>query len=213
MSLNASKIAAFCATQYGQPLCPLHGAVNIVYIEGINPDGTPNDDRYNEWNDLRLLLTQVDGVWQIIHNAVATTEPGDYYTKRPPNKGGCARIAFGYHPPAWAHGLHKGTQPALVQRKGVTIHRDLNRDGLRNRSEPPFWAEGIGINQHTTSKRFNGSLIGRYSAGCLVGKNYAQHLNFLELIKQDTRIVPGVPYLYDSWVLPGDSFNKFNFEI
>lgn len=50
--LNANKIAQFCATQYNAPLCPTDGAVNIVYIEGMNPDGTENADRIDEWNDL-----------------------------------------------------------------------------------------------------------------------------------------------------------------
>ena len=136
-------------------------------------------------------------------------------TKNPTNKQGCARIAFGYHPPAWAFGHHKGTQPALVQRGRIKIHRDLNRDGLRNRFEPAFWAEGIGINQHTTSVRFNNELIGKHSAGCLVGKYYAEHITFLELLKRDRRYIDilatGGKYLFDTWVLPGDAFNKFVF--
>ena len=211
MSLNPSHIARFCAEHYGVPLCPLHGAVNIVYIEGMNQDGTLNADKPNHWNDLRLLLTFNEATgWKIVHNAIATTEPGEYYTKNPTNKNGCARIAFGYHPPAWARGFHKGTQPALVQRGRVMIHRDLNRDGLRNRFEPPFWSGPIGLNDHTTNKRFNGDLIGKFSAGCTVGKLYAEHMEFLGLTEKDIRIKPGKTYLYDKWVLPGDLYTKIS---
>ena len=32
------------------------GEVNIVYVEGMNPDGTANADEANKWNDLRLLI-------------------------------------------------------------------------------------------------------------------------------------------------------------
>lgn len=224
MSLNAAnKIAAFCASQYGHPLCPIHGAVNIVYIEGLNPDGSPNADEPNKWNDLRLLLTFADGDWKMVHNATATTEPGDYYTKNPTNKKGCARIAFGYHPPAWKLGFHKGVQPALVQVGQIKIHRDLNRDGLRNRTEEAFMSEilkdkngneyHIGLNHHTTNKSFKGELVGKHSAGCLVGKLHPLHMVFLEMLKRDVRIVAGRPYLYDTWVLPGDKFNQFKFEI
>jgi len=212
MSLDPNKIAAFCANVYGQPLCPIGGAVNIVYIEGIDPDGTPNADEPNKWNDLRLLLTYENEAWKIVHSAVATTEPGDYYTKNPTNKKGCARIAFGYHPPAWEHGFHKGVQPALVQVGQVKIHRDLNRDGLRNRTEEAFMSPPVGINHHTTNKQFKGELVGKHSAGCLVGKDYFGHISFLEILKRDVRIVAGRPYLYDSWVLPGDKFTAFNFQ-
>ena len=209
--INANKIAAFCATQYGQALYPLQGAYNIVYIEGMNPDGTLNDDRPNRWNDVRLLITLKAEGWHIVHSAIATTEPGDYYTQNPTNKKGCARIAFGYHPPAWKMGFHKGTQPALTQVGQVRIHRDLNRDGLRNRTEAAFLSGPIGLNHHTTSTRFNNDEIGKMSAGCLVGRNYVEHLQFLALLKKDSRIVPGNPYLYDTWVLPGDKFSQFVF--
>lgn len=203
--LSADKIAAFCAANYRE-LCPLQGAFNIVYIEGLNPDGTPNADRPNEWNDLRLLVTKEGDKWKIVHNAIATTEPGDFYTNNPTNMQGAARIAFGYHPPAWKMGFHKGTQPALVQVGNVMIHRDKNRDGLRGRNEPSFLSVPIGLNHHTTSQRFNGEQIGKYSAGCLVGKNYAQHLDFLSLLRKEVRINAGFPYLYDTWTIPGDKF-------
>ena len=223
MSLNANSIAAFCANQYKQPLCPLNGALNIVYIEGLNPDGTLNADEPNRWNDLRLLIAFENEGWVIKHNAVATTEPGDYYTLRPTNAKGCARIAFGYHPPAWAFGHHKGTQPALVQRARVRIHRDLNRDGLRNRLEAAFWSEvtkdkkgrdvHIGINHHSTNQRFKGDFVGRFSAGCPVGKIYSEHIDgFLPSLKLDRRFLEvaatGGNYLFDTWVLPGDLFTR-----
>lgn len=211
MSLNANSIAAFCANQYKQPLCPLNGALNIVYIEGLNQDGTLNADEPNRWNDLRLLIAFENEGWVIKHNAVATTEPGDYYTLRPTNAKGCTRIAFGYHPPAWAFGHHKGTQPALVQRARVRIHRDLNRDGLRNRLEAAFWSGLIGLNDHTTNKRFNNDLVGKHSAGCMVGKYYDQHMDeYLPLLKRERRHLEvaaiGGIYLFDRWILPGDLF-------
>ena len=213
MSLSPNAIAAFCANTYGVPLCPLQGALNIVYIEGLNQDGSLNADEPNRWNDLRLLLAFENEGWVIKHNAIATTEPGEYYTKNPTNKNGCARIAFGYHPPAWAFGFHKGVQPALVQRGRVKIHRDLNRDGLRNRFEPAFMEGLIGLNHHSTNQRFNNELVGKHSAGCLVGKSYSEHIDgFLATLKRDRRYLEtaaiGGNYLFDTWVLPGDLFTK-----
>lgn len=212
MSINATKIAAFCAEVQEHPLCSKNGAFNIVYVEGMNEDGTLNDDVPNLWNDRRLILmfAGIDG-WQIVHNSTATTEPGKYYTEHPKLNIGCARIAFGYHPPAWKRGFHKGIQPALVQVKKVRIHRDLNRDGRRNRNEPAFWSDPIGLNDHTTSRNFNGNEIGKFSAGCLVGKIYHEHMEFLRITHKDSRIIPGQTYLYDKWVVPGDVFNDFRF--
>ena len=211
--LNANKIAAFCANVYNAPLCPTEGAVNIVYIEGMNLDGTENADRIDEWNDLRVLVGMVEGDWKILFSQIATTEPGRFYTVKPLNKKGAARIAFGHHPTAWAHDLHKGKQPALVQRRSTLIHRDLNRDGKRNPSEKPHQSGLIGLNQHSTKPDYKGGTIGKYSAACLVGMDYEAHITFLQMTKFDPRYLAsetiGQEYLYDIWALPGDEFAKF----
>ena len=212
--LDANKIAAFCAT-YGTPLCNIPGTTNIVYIEGMNQDGSLNQDLPDRWNDLRLLVSKGQNGWIIWHNAIATTEPGAWYTMNPISKKGCARIAFGYHEPAWAEGLHKGKQPALVQRGRVKIHRDLNRNMKRDRSELAEWAgPDAGINQHSTSASFKGKSIGKHSAGCLVEWNLLSHFIFLKFLRVDVRRkiteAEGRIYLHDSWVLPGDKFHAFN---
>jgi len=36
--------------------------LNIVYVEGIDPDGRPNDNAPNRFNDLRCLIRIVDGI-------------------------------------------------------------------------------------------------------------------------------------------------------
>jgi hypothetical protein len=179
----------------------------------MNPDGTENADRIDEWNDLRILVGMVGGEWKILFSQIATTEPGRFYTQSPLNRKGAARIAFGYHPPAWAHGLHKGVQPALIQRKSVLIHRDLNRDGKRNPPEKPNQSGLIGLNQHSTKPGYKGAPIGKYSAACLVGMDYDMHITFLQMCKFDPRYLAsdamGQEYLYDLWALPGDEFSKF----
>ena len=48
---------------------------NIVYIEGMNADGTLNNDPPNYFNDRRMVLQILDGVPAIIGNWEATTEP------------------------------------------------------------------------------------------------------------------------------------------
>jgi hypothetical protein len=155
-----------------------------------------------------------DGKWEILFSQTATTEPGRFYTLNPMNKAGAARIAFGYHPPAWGEGLHKGIQPALIQRGKVRISRDANRDGKRNRkTEPEFMTRPVGINHHSTNAKFNSESIGKHSAGCLVGKEVNLHLTFIQMLRFDPRRVHagqnGEVFLHDCWVLPGDDFGRF----
>jgi len=52
------------------------GEVNIVYVEGMNPDGTANADEANKWNDLRLLIRFEGGEPRIIGEWAATTGAG-----------------------------------------------------------------------------------------------------------------------------------------
>src|SRR5262245_63384172 len=51
----AGRIAA-AAQEEGYWLCRHPDCVNILYIEGMDTDGTPNDDAPNVFNDARLVL-------------------------------------------------------------------------------------------------------------------------------------------------------------
>ena len=70
---------------------------SIVYAEGLNPDGTPNNDEPNKFNDTRFAIKFVDEVPKIVGAWEATTEPGRRYTYNPMNPGGAARIKFGQY--------------------------------------------------------------------------------------------------------------------
>jgi hypothetical protein len=120
---------------------------NIVYVEGMNEDGTLNDDAPNQFNDRRLIIEIIRGVPKIINSWQATTEPGDYYTYNPMNPGGAARIKFGQYQ-AWKVGLHGNSEPheALVQFLSVTIWRDFNKDFKRPGDQLDTGV--FGINQH-----------------------------------------------------------------
>jgi hypothetical protein len=159
------------------------GQVNIVYIEGLSVDGSPNDNRPNWFNDLRCCIVfQADG--PIIHTWEATTEPGRRYTVNPINSGGAARIAFGQYR-AWQVGMHRGDHEALVQTGGpVSVHRDLNKDYERtgDRVDTGYF----GINQHW-GYDLPVSDIGPSSAGCLVGRTKKGHKEFMSIVKSDPR--------------------------
>lgn len=178
---------------------------NIIYLEGLNADGTLNPDKPNEFNDRRLILEIAD-MPKILGNWDATTEPGDYYTIHPMNTKGAARIAFGQYQ-SWQVGYHgqRDAHEALIQVAPVSVYRDYNKDYKRTGD---FLDKGLfGINQHwgydlPVTKVYNAS------AGCLVGRSKASHKIFMELIKRDRRYVENHKYTFWTTVIPGDQLLK-----
>lgn len=151
-------------------------AYNIVYFEGMNTDLlTLNTDRLDGWNDVRCVITD-DG--DVIHNSLATTEPGAYYTKNRMNSKGAFRIQLNTQfKDAWTLGRHY-SQFALVQCGNITGHRDNNEDGQRT-GDAMDTGDDFYVNQHTTSGAT--SQVGRWSAGCLVGCYPESHATFMQL--------------------------------
>ena len=178
--------------------------INIVYVEGMDADGTPNTDAPNVFNDVRLVL-QVNraGTPEITELWEATTEPGRYYTlveKLDPR--GAARIAFGQYK-AWSVGTHMAGRPsaheALVQTEAIRVFRDLNQDFERSGDET--FQGMFGVNQHWGFDLPRAD-IGRASAGCLVGRARAGHRRFMALCKSDPRYATNHSYRFISTVLP-----------
>jgi hypothetical protein len=188
---------------------------NIIYIEGMNPDGQLNDDAPNAFNDLRVVIEVVDGKPKIVGAWEATTEPGHYYTFNPMNSKGAARIQFGQYK-AWRLGIHGVSDPhrALVQVAPVKVHRDFNQDFKR--TGDAVHTGIFAINQHW-GYNYPRNDVNIAGAGCLVGRTTKGHLEFLEIIESDRRylatrfgppIFPGDPnertYVFTSTILPGN---------
>ncbi len=204
-TILAKRILRFMRAQ-GYWIARSPNMYNIVYIEGMNEDGTLNDDRFDEWNDRRLVIhVGPGGVPELLVNDQGTTEPGAFYTNRPLNAQGAARIAFGQYK-AWVDGLHQGWQPALVQRENIKVHRDLNKDGKRSANDPIDIGKTFGVNQHSTSPNRTPDMVGPYSAGCLVGRRYQWHQKFLTIVRKDVRYQMNKGYLFMSTIIPGDAF-------
>lgn len=197
------KVVAYM-NRKGYSICRYPGCPNIVYLEGVDPDGTVNDDLPNVFNDLRVLFTidpsgnAVTRVWD------ATSEPGRHWTVNPMNSGGAARIAFNQYK-AWVVGTHmKGRasgHEALVQVEPVTVHRDLNRDFKRTNDKTDTGL--FGINQHWGYDAPKDDL-GNTSAGCLVGRTKSGHREFMAALKADPRFKAHSVYRFMAAVLPGD---------
>jgi len=184
--------------------------VNVVYIEGADPDGSPNDDAPNAFNDMRLVLrVNRAGNPDIVDAWEATSEPGRYYTlvqKLDPN--GAARIAFGQYK-AWSVGTHLAGRPsaheALVQTRPIKVHRDFNQDFERTGDRVH---EGLfGVNQHWGFD-LPRSDVGRASAGCLVGRTRVGHRAFMATVKTDPRYVANNSYRFITTVLPAAALKE-----
>lgn len=179
------------------------GYLNIVYVEGMNEDGSFNNDEFNKFNDCRMLITLQDGIPKIIGSWIGTTEPG----KRSSNPGGAARIAFGQYK-SWRVGTHGVTlsprvrHEALVQADKIKIHRDSNMDGTRT-GDPVFEGNAFGINQHWGFDGDKNDIKG-ISTGCLVGLTKAGHRQFMQLLKSDPRYEVSHGYKFMTTVIAGD---------
>lgn len=187
------------------------GEVNIVYLEGSNEDGTPNRDRMDEWNDRRIVIQFVEGQPVIVHNAVATSEPGWKGTtsQAAKKRGGVARIQFGQFD-VWQMGYHKYAQigprhPALVQRRPLKVHRDANQDGKRTGDVLDLVT---GLNQHGVNSVKEPGNVGSHSEGCLVGLSWPTHLQFIQLCRADPRYQADNQYYFRTTIIAGDDFAK-----
>lgn len=199
----AARVAA-AMRRYGYDIAVEEGEINIVYVEGLGPDGIRNANAPNQFNDLRVVISFVDGRPRILGRWEATTEPGRRYTERPlPGVDGAARIAFGQYR-AWQVGIHRAGKPAgheaLVQTGGpVTVCRDVKRDYRRDgdRRTSGFY----GINQHH-GYDLPAEDIGAASAGCLVGREVKGHRDFMALVKSDPRLRADPRHVFTTVILP-----------
>lgn len=195
-------------TQKGYWIAKAPNMYNIVYIEGMNADGTANRDLPNRWNDRRMVIRILPGGQPKMEiNDEATTEPGRYYTFHPLHRLGAARIAFGQYK-AWVDGLHKGSQPALIQTGMIRLHRDLDFNQRRSPKDPIVIGDYFRINQHSTTPEFTPEFVDRFSAGCLVGRRFRWHLSFMHTVRQDFRYRTNKAYVFMTTVINGSELNK-----
>lgn len=188
----------------GDWICRHPQARNIVYVEGMDPDGKPNGNAANAFNDLRLVFGISDeGVPALLGSWEATTEPGRHHTViELLDPEGAARIAFGQWK-AWSVGAHnrgkRSEHEGLVQSAPITVHRDLDKNF--DRKGDRMFTGNFGVNQHWGFDLPYAD-IGRASAGCLVGRFKSGHRAFMALCKSDTRYLASQGYKFMTTVLP-----------
>jgi hypothetical protein len=185
-------------------ICRHPEVYNIVYLEGVDKDGSLNDNTPNQFNDLRVVFSLNSNGQPVIASWEGTTEPGLYWTKHPMVPQGAARIAFNQYK-SWCIGIHHAGKPsaheALVQVEPVLVYRDLNKDFMRQGDKTDYGL--FGINQHWGYNAPKDDL-GQTSAGCLVGRSKAGHLEFMSMIKSDPRYLANSSYRFMTAIMPGD---------
>jgi peptidoglycan hydrolase-like protein with peptidoglycan-binding domain len=184
-------------------ICRHPDCKNIVYVEGVDADGTLNPQTPNVFEDLRVVFSIGPDGKPLIQPWIATTEPGKPYTMNPMNPKGAARIAFGQYK-SWAVGTHVGASgndphEALIQCAPIDIYRDSKRDFKR---EGPTFTGIFGINQHWGYDQPKDD-VGTASAGCLVGEKRDGHRAFMAVIKSDARFHANNGYKFMTAVIPG----------
>jgi peptidoglycan hydrolase-like protein with peptidoglycan-binding domain len=176
---------------------------NIVYVEGVDADGTLNPQTPNVFEDLRIVFSIGPDGKPLIQPWIATTEPGKPYTLNPMNPKGAARIATGQYK-SWAVGTHVGASghdphEALIQCAPIDVYRDSNKDFKR---EGPTYTGIFGVNQHWGYDQPKDD-VGMASAGCLVGEKRDGHRAFMAVIKSDPRFRANNAYKFMTAVVSG----------
>ncbi|CCD96014.1 Peptidoglycan-binding domain 1 protein (modular protein) [Bradyrhizobium sp. ORS 375] len=172
---------------------------NIVYIEGMDPDGSLNDNRNNVFNDLRVVFSvDEQGVPYIRKLWEATTEPSRKWTLTPMNPGGAFHIKFGQYK-AWIKGWYH-THDALLQAGTIEGYRDPLKTFKRDFNYPVAGAD-FGVHQHWGYDLPHGDM-GNSSAGCLVGRSTAGHREFMSIILKDPRYLANPTYRFMSAIIP-----------
>lgn len=195
-------VRAMIAKQYWLSRHP--DCLTIVYIEGMNPDGTPNANTPNHFNDARLLLrVGADGRPTVVKAWEGTTEPGKQPPGTPIEPKGIARIAFDQYK-SWRLGLYhvgdaKNEHEALLQRSPLTVYRDFNRDNQR--IGDTIDTGNFGIHQHW-GYNMSATNVANASAGCLLGRSTAGHLEFIAHLKADARYKANPDYMFMTAILP-----------
>lgn len=158
----------------------------VVGLSGINTDFSVNNNEYNHFNDLFLIVNVgANGQLDILCKAVGTTSPGHHYTYNPLNINGAANVLEDkLHENIWKVGIHgrgKSAHEALLQTGNqICVSRDKNKDF--NNSGDLTSCGFFEINFHW-GYDYPLTNISRASAGCQVirlKEDFTTAMNYLK---------------------------------
>jgi hypothetical protein len=195
MTLAMRILAAMTRLMY--PVATAPGTTNIVYVEGMNLNGTPNANRLNAFDSIRTVLSVADpggpellGAWE------ATTHAGLYFEIHRLNPAGAFHIALGPQR-CWIMGRYHDME-ALLQALPIHGTRD-NADNKFQRGSQLVVGE-FGVHHHW-GYNYPQDDVGRSSAGCQVGRTEAGHNEFIAILKKDPRYQADPKFIWTSTVL------------
>ncbi|MEL4896103.1 hypothetical protein [Crocosphaera sp. Alani8] len=138
-----------CCKSRNYPLRTGTGEINIVAVEGMNVNGSFNNDQANLWNDEIAILVFENGTPKLKCCYLGTTEPGRTVTQNPyRGTTGAARLDTGHHQDLWQVGLHRGYEALAQNSNAARLVRDRNKN--YSRDDKVTVETGRGINLHTT---------------------------------------------------------------
>lgn len=173
--------------------------VNIIYVEGMDVGGKPNNNRPNAFDSLRTLLRiHPNGTAELLGQWDATTHAGMYWEMHRMNPAGAFHIALGQQT-CWIMG-HYHDMEALVQDTPIMGTRDGANDFKRS---GPVVRGDFGIHHHW-GYDYPKDDAGQSSAGCQVGRSKAGHNEFIAFLKRDSRYQSNNGFLFTSTVLTAD---------
>jgi hypothetical protein len=136
--------------------------LNIIGIRNSNLDS-------KKFDYTLIVFHKFLNEWYINYYPI-TTDPSEYYLRRPINSSGTAILVEGQYLGAYQIGLHNNNYTALCQRLGnVKVYRDDNRNNELDINVERIWEGMYGINIHKGPKNGDWNSRNRwYSAGCQV---------------------------------------------
>lgn len=200
----AGRVAA-AMDRRGDWICRHPDCFNIIYVEGMDPDGRRRPRRPDSFDDLRLLLRvapggrpELAGAWS------ATTAAGRPSVEEPAEPEGAPRLRPGQHR-AWVIGRTAiGTpleQDALVQVAPLPVTRDTNRD--YHRAGDPADSGLFIIDQHGAMDAPHEE-VGGSGAGCLISRDQEGHRAFMAMLRRDPRWWTNNAHRFTTSVLEAD---------
>ena len=157
----ADLVAAFSAHGYPVPVG--------LHVVALRKKGGTLDS----FDDMILV---VDGSRAVKHAARCTPDPGKVHREKPMNAAGCAVWAVGQVVDAMKFGKHHGEYDCLVPARPIPV---LRYDSLTDTTGTPSTASTTNI--HRASESRESSVVGAWSAGCIVYANptdFGQAMDF-----------------------------------
>lgn len=192
-----SRVVA-CMRKKGFKVFTQPGEINIVYVEGVDPNFNLNADTPNVFNDLAITFDFINNAPRLLGKWVATADPGRYYTDSPMNPKGA--LHHNGQAKAWRVGTHKDHR-ALVQCDYIEVTRDYNKD-FRTEGDKKSRGKHFGANCHG-SRTNNIRDIGKWSAGCKVLLGMRQHREFMSVVESDRRYRQNSNFVFTVTTLEG----------